>query len=118
MARAEEVSAAEAPALHQMAERLALDYGVPKPRVFISPDPTPNAFATGRGPHHAAIVVNRGVLDQLDARELYGVLAHEFGHVSNRDILISSVIAVLAGTITMIANVAQWGMFYGGRDDR
>ena len=107
--------------LFRLADRLALRCGVPRPRVYVSPDPSPNAFATGRNPSHAAICVNDGLLRILDEEELYGVLAHEFGHVRNRDILISSVVAVLAGTITLIANVAQWGLMfggYGGRDDR
>src|SRR5205807_712526 len=120
-ARAREVSPAEAPMLYRLADRLAAQYGVPRPKVYVSPDPSPNAFATGRNPSHAAICVNQGLLQILDEEELYGVLAHEFGHVRNRDILISSVVAVLAGTITLIANVAQWGMMfggYGGRDDR
>jgi len=120
-AQAHEVSPAEAPMLFRLADRLALQYGVPRPRVYVSPDPSPNAFATGRNPSHAAICVNDGLLRILDEEELYGVLAHEFGHVRNRDILISSVVAVLAGTITLIANVAQWGLMfggYGGRDDR
>ncbi len=120
-AQAREVSPAEAPMLFRLADRLALQYGVPRPRVYVSPDPSPNAFATGRNPSHAAICVNDGLLRILDEEELYGVLAHEFGHVRNRDILISSVVAVLAGTITLIANVAQWDLMfggYGGRDDR
>jgi heat shock protein HtpX len=120
-ARAREVSPAEAPMLYRLADRLAIQYHVPRPRVYVSPDPSPNAFATGRNPAHAAICVNEGLLQILDEEELYGVLAHEFGHVRNRDILISSVVAVLAGTITLIANIAQWGMIfggYGGRDDR
>ncbi|TME69760.1 MAG: protease HtpX, partial [Chloroflexi bacterium] len=120
-ARAREVSPAEAPMLYRLADRLAAQYGVPRPRVYVSPDPSPNAFATGRNPSHAAISVNEGLLQILDEEEVYGVLAHEFGHVKNRDILISSVVAVLAGTITLIANVAQWGLMfggYGGRDDR
>jgi len=120
-ARAREVSPAEAPMLYRLADRLAAQYGVPRPRVYVSPDPSPNAFATGRNPSHAAICVNQGLLQILDEEEVYGVLAHEFGHVRNRDILISSVVAVLAGTITLIANVAQWGLMfggYGGRDDR
>ncbi len=120
-ARAREVSGAEAPMLYRLADRLAIQYHVPRPRVYMSPDPSPNAFATGRNPSHAAICVNQGLLQILNEEELYGVLAHEFGHVRNRDILISSVVAVLAGTITLIANVAQWGMIfggYGGRDDR
>ena len=120
-ARAREVSPAEAPMLYRLADRLAIQYQVPRPRVYVSPDPSPNAFATGRNPSHAAICVNEGLLQILNEEELYGVLAHEFGHVRNRDILISSVVAVLAGTITLIANIAQWGMIfggYGGRDDR
>jgi heat shock protein HtpX len=120
-ARAQEVSPADAPMLFRLADRLAVQYGVPRPRVYVSPDPSPNAFATGRSPSHAAICVNQGLLQILDEEELYGVLAHEFGHVRNRDILISSVVAVLAGTITLIANMAQWGLMfggYGGRDDR
>src|SRR5467141_3557153 len=120
-AHAQEVGPAEAPILHRLAERLALQYHVPKPRVYVSPDPSPNAFATGRNPSHAAICVNEGLLQILDEEELYGVLAHEFAHVRNRDILTSSVVAVLAGAITLIANVAQWGLMfggYGGRDDR
>jgi heat shock protein HtpX len=120
-AQAREVGPEEAPMLHRLADRLALQYRVPEPRVYISPDPSPNAFATGRNPSHAAICVNEGLLRILDEEELYGVLAHEFAHVRNRDILISSVVAVLAGAITMIANVAQWGLMFGGfggRDER
>jgi heat shock protein HtpX len=120
-AQAQEVGPAEAPMLHRLAERLAVQYHVPKPRVYVSPDPSPNAFATGRNPAHAAIVVNQGLLRILDEEEVYGVLAHEFAHVRNRDILISSVVAVLAGAITVIANFAQWGLMFGGfggRDER
>lgn len=113
-ARAQEVTPAEAPMLHRLADRLAVQYRVPKPRVYVSPDPSPNAFATGRNPHHAAVCVNQGLLQILDEEELYGVLAHEFAHVRNRDILTSSVVAVLAGTITLIANVAQWSLWFGG----
>jgi len=120
-AQAREVGPEEAPMLHRLADRLAVQYRVPKPRVYISPDPSPNAFATGRNPSHAAICVNQGLLRILDEEELYGVLAHEFAHVRNRDILISSVVAVLAGAITLIANFAQWGLMFGGfggRDER
>src|SRR5690348_8865053 len=115
-AQAREVSPQEAPMLYRLADRLAVQYGVPRPRVYVSPDPSPNAFATGRNPKHAAICVNQGLLRILDEEELYGVLAHEFGHVKNRDILISSVAAVLAGAITTIAQFGMW--FGGGRDDR
>jgi heat shock protein HtpX len=107
--------------LHRLADRLALQYHVPKAKVYDGPDPSPNAFATGRNPSHAAIAVNERLLRILDEEELYGVLAHEFAHVRNRDILISSVVAVLAGAITMIANIAQWGLMFGGfggRDQR
>src|SRR5215471_16609225 len=116
-AQAQEVSADEAPMLHALADRLAAQYQVPKPRVYVSPDPSPNAFATGRNPHHASICVNQGLLQILDQEELYGVLAHEFAHVRNRDILISSVVAVLAGAITLLANLGQWGLFWGGGQD-
>jgi heat shock protein HtpX len=114
-AQAREVSPAEVPRLYALADRLAQAYGVPVPRVYVSPDPSPNAFATGRDPRHAAICVNQGLLQILDERQLYGVLAHEFAHVGNRDILISSMAAVMAGAITMLAQVALW--FGGGRDD-
>src|SRR5215467_5352630 len=116
-AQAQEVSPAEAPMLHALADRLAAQYRVPKPRVYVSPDPSPNAFATGRSPSHASICVNQGLLQILDQEELYGVLAHEFAHVKNRDILISTVVAVLAGAITLLAQIGQWGLFWGGRDD-
>jgi heat shock protein HtpX len=115
-ANAREVSPEEAPQMFALADRLAQAYGVPRPRVYISPDPSPNAFATGRNPRHAAICVNQGLLQILDERQLFGVLAHEFAHVGNRDILISTVAAVMAGAITMIAQTAMW--FGGGmRDD-
>jgi heat shock protein HtpX len=116
-AQAQEVSPAEAPMLHALADRLAAQYRVPKPRVFVSPDPSPNAFATGRNPNHASICVNQGLLQILDQEELYGVLAHEFAHVKNRDILISTVVAVLAGAITLLAQIGQWGLLWGGGDD-
>jgi heat shock protein HtpX len=113
-AQAQEVSPAQAPLLHRLADRLAVQYHVPKPRVYVSPDPSPNAFATGRNPRHAAICVNQGLFRLLDEEELYGVLAHEFAHVRNRDILISSVVAVLAGAITLAAQMAQWSLMFGG----
>jgi heat shock protein HtpX len=118
-AQAREVTPQEAPLLHALADRLAAQYRVPKPRVYVSPDPSPNAFATGRSPHHASIAVNQGLLQILDQEELYGVLAHEFAHVRNRDILISTIVAVLAGAITLLAQIGQFGLFFGGgRDDQ
>jgi heat shock protein HtpX len=117
-AQAREVTPDEAPELHRMADRLAAQYGVPKPRVYVSPDPSPNAFATGRNPSHASICVNEGLLRILDGEELYGVLAHEFAHVRNRDILISSVVAAIAGAIMLVANMAQWSMLFGGYGGR
>jgi heat shock protein HtpX len=116
-AQAQEVSAAEAPLLYSLADRLAAQYRVPRPRVYVSPDPSPNAFATGRNPQHASICVNHGLLQILDQEELYGVLAHEFAHVKNRDILISTVVAVLAGAITLLAQLGQFGLFFGGGSD-
>lgn len=116
-AQAQEVSPAEAPMLHALADRLAAQYRVPKPRVYVSPDPSPNAFATGRSPSHASIAVNQGLLQILDQEEVYGVLAHEFAHVANRDILISSVVAVLAGAITLLAQLGQFSLFWGGGRD-
>jgi heat shock protein HtpX len=113
-AQAQEVTPSDAPMLHQLADRLAQQYRVPKPRVYVSPDPSPNAFATGRNPNHAAICVNEGLIRILNQDELYGVLAHEFAHVRNRDILISSVVAVMAGAITLLS---QFALFFGGGQD-
>src|SRR2546430_15632026 len=98
-AQAQEVSPADAPMLHRLADRLAIQYRVPKPKVYISPDPSPNAFATGRNPSHAAICVNEGLLRILDAEELYGALATGFGTVRNCDILINPYLPAFAGTI-------------------
>ena len=118
MSGAQEVSINEAPDLHQMVEKLAVQAGVPKPRVYIIPQDTPNAFATGRNPEHAAVAVTQGILRILKPEELEGVLAHELAHVRNRDILISSVAAVIAGAISYLATLAQWGAFLGmGRSD-
>ncbi len=118
MSGAQEVSPDQAPELHQMVERLAMRAGIPKPRVYIIPQDTPNAFATGRNPEHSAVAVTEGILRILRSAELEGVLAHELGHVKNRDILISSVAAVVAGAISYLATMAQWGAFLGmGRSD-
>ena len=113
MAGAREVSPEEAPWLHQLVDELATYARLPKPRVAIIDSPSPNAFATGRDPQHAVVAVTTGILGILDRDELAGVLAHELGHVRNRDILVSSVAATIAGAITMLANMAQWAMIFG-----
>jgi heat shock protein HtpX len=114
MSGAREVTPEEAPYLHALVEELCAYARLPKPRVAIIESPAPNAFATGRDPEHAVIAATTGILQILDRRELAGVLAHELGHVKNRDILISSVAATIAGAITMVAQMAQWAMFFGG----
>jgi heat shock protein HtpX len=106
--------------LYQMVARLVQRANLPMPKVYVIPDPSPNAFATGRDPSHAAVAATEGILRVLDDRELEGVVAHELAHVKNRDILISSVAATLAAAIMMIANMARWTAFFGGgrSDDR
>lgn len=108
------VSQAEAPWLYAIVADLASRMGIPMPRLYLSPSPQPNAFATGRNPRHAAVAVTQGILSVLDERELRAVLAHELSHVANRDILIASVAATIATAITY---VAQLGFFLGGSDD-
>ncbi len=117
MNKAREVSEGEAPELHQMVASLAQRAELPKPRVYVVDNPTPNAFATGRNPEHAAIAVTTGIMRALNREELEGVLAHELGHIKNRDILISSIAAVMAGAISYLATMAQFSMIFGGRDD-
>ncbi len=111
---AKEITQEEAPELHNMVRNVATLAGMPMPRVYIIPTPAPNAFATGRNPEHAAVAVTEGILGLLEPRELEAVLAHEISHVKNRDILISTVAAVLAGAIGYLANIAQWGLIFGG----
>lgn len=120
MSRAREVSYDQAPQLHAMIERLARNAGLPKPKVYVMPGQTPNAFATGRDPEHAALAVTEGLLQLLQQDELEGVIGHELGHIKNRDILISSVAAVMAGAISYLATMAQWTMIFGGggNDDK
>jgi len=115
MSRAREVSYDQAPQLHGIVEQLARNAGLPKPRVYIMPGHTPNAFATGRNPEHAAVAVTEGLLQVLQRDELEGVIGHELGHIKNRDILISSIAAVMAGAISYLATMAQWAMIFGGR---
>lgn len=116
MAGAHEVTPEEAPVLHRVVEEVALLAKLPKPRVYIVQNDQPNAFATGRDPKHAVVAATTGILALLTERELRGVIAHELGHVGNRDILISSIVATVAGAITLIANILQWRMLFGGRD--
>jgi heat shock protein HtpX len=106
--------------LHQLVSRLARQANLPQPRVYVIPDPSPNAFATGRNPAHAAVAATQGILQTLDERELEGVIAHELAHVKHRDILISSVAATVAAAIMMLAHMARFAMFFGGgrSDDR
>jgi heat shock protein HtpX len=117
MSRAVEVSEHEQPELHSMVGHLAVRAGVPKPRVYLTPSEQPNAFATGRNPRNAAIAVTQGILQILSPRELEGVIAHEMAHIKNRDILIASIAAMVAGAISAIANFLQFSMFFGGNDD-
>ena len=114
MYRAQPVDERQAPALYGTVRRLATRAGIPMPRVYIIPTETPNAFATGRNPEHAVIAVTEGILRILDDDELEGVLAHELAHVANRDVLISTIAATLAGAITYLAHMAQWGAMFGG----
>ncbi len=115
---AQEVSEAEAPALHHLVEELAREANIPKPKVYIIPDDSPNAFATGRNPEHAAEAATQGIIRILTPTELKGVLAHEMGHVMNRDILVQTVAATLAGAIMILADMARFtAIFGGGRDD-
>ena len=114
-----EVGRNDEPGLYAAVERLSAQAGLPMPRVFVLPDEAPNAFATGRNPDHAAVAVTRGLLRAMDTEELDGVLAHELGHVQNRDILIASVAATIAGAVSTIAWMAQWAAMlggFGGRD--
>lgn len=114
MYQAREVTEAEAPSLHGIVRRLSIAAGIPMPKVYIIPTDSPNAFATGRNPAHAAVAVTEGIMRLLSQDELEGVLAHELGHVRNRDILIGTVAATLAGAIMMLARFAQFAAIFGG----
>jgi heat shock protein HtpX len=117
MYRAREVNREEYPRLHAIVERLAQRANLPKPKIYVMNNPTPNAFATGRNPRHAAVAVTTGIMEMLDEEELEGVLSHELTHIKHRDILIGTIAATLVGTITFIARMAGWAMIFGGRDD-
>src|SRR5207248_150192 len=116
-ARAKPVSREEAPRLYEIVEDLARRDGLPMPRLYVSPEAQPNAFATGRGPNHAVVAVTQGILQVLDDDELRGVLAHELSHVRNRDILIGSVAAAVALMITFVARIAMFSAIFGGGGD-
>jgi heat shock protein HtpX len=116
MYRAQPVTREELPRAYAAVERLTQKIGIPMPKIYVIPNDSPNAFATGRNPQHASVAVTQGILNLLNDEELEGVLAHELGHVNNRDILIGSVAATIAGAITMLS---RFGFFFGGdRDDR
>jgi heat shock protein HtpX len=114
----QEITANDDPELLGMVSDLATRAGLPMPKVYIIPEETPNAFATGRNPQHAAVAVTQGIRRILNKRELAGVLGHELSHVVNRDILVSTIAATLAGAISYMAQMAQWAMIFGGNRDR
>src|SRR5437763_4401546 len=120
MYRAQPVTRDQLPRVYNVVERLTGRIGLPMPKIYVLPTESPNAFATGRNPAHASVAVTHGILNLLDDEELEGVLAHELGHVRNRDILISSIAATIAGAITMLASMGRWAMIFGGyeRNDR
>ena len=111
---AQEITANDDPELYSLVQDLATRAGLPMPRVYVIPEEAPNAFATGRNPEHAAVAVTQGIRRILNKRELTGVLGHELSHVKHRDILISTIAATLAGAISYLAYMAQWGMMFGG----
>jgi heat shock protein HtpX len=119
MYRAREVSEADAPRLFAIARTVSTQAQLPMPKIYIIPGETPNAFATGRNPEHAAVAATEGILTMLSDDELEGVVAHEFAHIKHRDILTGTITATLVGTITFVARMAGWSMMFGGsRDDR
>lgn len=120
MYRAQEVTESQEPEFYNMVKELAGKANLPMPRVYIIPQDTPNAFATGRNPEHAAVAATTGILKLLSKEELEGVMAHELAHVKNRDILVGSIAATIAGAVSMLANMAQWALIFGGgrNDDR
>ncbi|MEK6561264.1 MAG: zinc metalloprotease HtpX [Nitrospirota bacterium] len=114
MYRARQVTEKEAPELHGVVRELTMRAGLPMPKVYIMENPAPNAFATGRNPEHSAVAVTTGLLSILSRDELAGVIGHELAHIKNRDILISTVAATIAGAISYIAHMASWGLMFGG----
>ena len=118
MYRAQPVTREQLPRAYEVIERLTAKQGLPMPKIYVLPTESPNAFATGRNPQHASVAVTHGILGLLDDEELEGVLAHELGHVKNRDILTSSIAATLAGAITLIARMGYWASLFGGGSGR
>src|ERR1700691_1384059 len=118
MYRAQPVTREQLPRAYEIVERLTQKIGLPMPKIYVIPTESPNAFATGRNPKHASVAVTHGILGLLTDEELEGVLAHELGHVNNRDILISSVAATIAGAITMLASMGRFAMIFGGGGGR
>lgn len=116
--RAQPISREEAPELYAIVGRLSQQAGIPEPPIYLIPSDSPNAFATGRGPNHSAVAVTSGLLQRLDAREIEGVLAHELSHVRNRDVLVGTIAAGLAGVISSLGYMMQWGMLGGGGRQR
>jgi heat shock protein HtpX len=114
MYHAQPVTREQLPRVYDVVERLTQRIGLPMPKIYVIPTDSPNAFATGRNPAHASVAVTQGILNLLSDEELEGVLAHELGHVRNRDILISSIAATIAGAITFLARMAMWGALFGG----
>ena len=115
---ARELKPGELPRFRSIVSSLAARAGLPMPRLYIIDRPEPNAFATGRNPEHAAVAVTTGILDLMDDRQLTGVLAHELSHVKNRDTLVGTIAATIGGAVSFIAQMAQFQMIFGGRDDR
>ena len=118
MYKAQEVTPSQAPELFTLVRNLTLQASLPMPRVYVIPEDTPNAFATGRDENHAVVAVTEGILRILNKEELAGVIAHELSHIKNKDMLISSIAATLAGAIVMLAHMAQWAAMFGGGRDR
>ena len=118
MTRAQPIDRMQAPELYSIVENLSHRAGLPMPKIYFVPDPSPNAFATGRDPEHAVVAVNQGLLRLLNSREIEGVLAHELAHVKHRDTLTMAMVATLAGAISSIGMMIRWGFLLGGRSER
>jgi heat shock protein HtpX len=118
MYRAQPITETQAPQLYRMVREISQTANIPMPKVYIIPQAAANAFATGRNPQHAAVAVTDGIVGLLSEEELKGVLAHELGHVKNRDILIGSIVAAIAGAIMMLVDMARWAAMFGGSRDR